>query len=130
MGRQNGFEVLWKHIYHMQQSHIKPQSHTEPSARKLRVTKSVSECDVNNDRILHWLSFYMRSASLNNKPNGLQIRAPIIYLMDHWRLTLQAPVLELQMLGLYTYRKNPGLFLSFKVQKRFSKKGGVGSCDD
>lgn len=44
---------------------------------------SVSVCDVNNDRILHWLGFYMRSASLHNKPNGLQIQAPIIYLMDH-----------------------------------------------
>lgn len=84
----------------MQQSHIKLQSHSEPSARKLRVTESISVCDVNNDRILHWLSFYMRSASLHNKPNGLQIRAPIIYLMDHWRLALQAPVLGLQMLGL------------------------------
>lgn len=92
--------MFWKHIYQTQQSHIKPQSHSEPSARKLRVTESISVCDVNNDTILYWLRFYMRSASLHNKPNGLQIRAPIIYLMDHWRLALQAPVLGLQMLGL------------------------------
>lgn len=72
---------------------------SEPSARKLGVRGSVSLWDVNNDRILHWPWFYMRSASLHNKPNGLQIRAPITYLMDHWRLTFQAPVLGLQMLG-------------------------------
>lgn len=74
-------------MYHMLLSHTEPQSHTEPAARKLEVTVSVSVCDVNNDRILHWLKFYMRSASLHNKPNELQIRAPIIYLMDHWKLT-------------------------------------------
>lgn len=41
----------------------------------------------------------MRSASLHNEPNGLQIQAPIIYLMDHWRPTFRAPVLGLQMPG-------------------------------
>lgn len=72
----NGWEVkgvFWKHIYHMQQSRIELQSHSEPAARKLGVAGSVSVCDVNNDRISHWLRFYMRSASLHNKPNGLQI---------------------------------------------------------
>lgn len=77
-------------IYHIQQSHIELQSHGEPAARKLGVTRSVSVWDV-NDRILHWLGFYMRSASLHNKPNGPQIQAPIIYLLDHWRQTFQAP---------------------------------------
>lgn len=76
----------------MQQIYIRLQSHGKPSARKLGGAGSVSVCDVNNDTVLHWLRFNMRSASLNNKPNGLQIQAPIIYLMDHWRPTFQTRV--------------------------------------
>lgn len=102
----------------MQQSHIELQSHSEPAARKLGVAGSVSVCDVNNDKILHWLRFYMRSASLHNKPNGLQIQAPIIYLLDHWRQTFQAPVLGLQMLGQHIGKIHSGLLLSFEIQKR------------
>lgn len=81
----------------MQQSHV--HSFSGPAARKLGVTGSLSVCDVNNDRTSHWLRFYVRSPSVHNKPNGLQIQASIIYLLDHWRQTFRATVLGLQMLG-------------------------------
>lgn len=89
--------VKWKWIHHMRRSHVRSLS--EPAARKLGVTGSLRVCDVNNDRISHWLRFYMRSSLLRNKPNGLQTQASIIYLLDHWRQTFQATVLGLQMLG-------------------------------
>lgn len=37
-------------------------SYIEPAARKLGVMGSESVCEMNNDRILCWQGFYMRSA--------------------------------------------------------------------
>lgn len=70
----------------------------------------------------------MRSASLHNKLNGLQIQAYMIYLIDHCRMTVQA-VLGLHMLGL---NKGKYSLLSFKEERNsrtFADKCAVMATD-
>lgn len=103
----------------MQRSHIRLQSHGEPSARKLGVTGSVSLCDVNNDRILrsprflHAFSITAQQAKWTPDPGAYNIfngsleadfPSPCVGITNAWT----------------AYRKSTLrlLALSFKVEKK------------
>lgn len=108
--------MFWKHMYHMQQSCIKLQSHSASFARKLGVTGSVSVCDVNNDRILHWLevlhafSIAAQQAKWTPDPGAYNVfngsleadfPSPCVGIANAW--------------AAYKKKAHSGLLLSFKV---------------
>lgn len=76
--------LFGKRIHYMTQSHIEVQSHSEPAARKLGVAGPFSVCHVNNDRILHWQRFNMRSALLQLQA-AKWTADPGSYLTHDWR---------------------------------------------
>lgn len=80
------WKQIWsalERIHRMQLSHTELQSHSKAAARKVGVTGSISVCDVNNDRILHWQvlhAFGITAQQAKWSPDP----GAYTYLMDHW----------------------------------------------